>query len=133
VKLLRLLSTRERLSLAPRKLALRDGVRVAVDGFDVRRRVLCEAYAHVGKTHGSQPGKVAKDILKFVTFEKARGLKYRKILCFADKAAASCVLGKRWLAEAARLFKVEVITLNLPAKTRSILRAAQRRQVMVNR
>lgn len=131
-EMLRLLSKRERLSLAPRKLALRVGVAVNIDGVDVGRRVLCEIYAHVGKTRGSQPGKVAKDILKFVTVEKALGLKYRKILCFADKATASCVLGDRWLAEAARLFKVKVVTLKLPAKTRSMLRAAQGRQVMVN-
>lgn len=132
VELIRLLSTRERVVLAPATLTLRNGATVRIDGVNVKARVLCEVYAHIGKTRGSQPGKIAKDILKLVAVEKSRGRRYRKIICFADKAAAACVLGKSWLAEVARDLRVEVISLELTAQTATSIRAAQERQVMVN-
>ena len=129
----RRLSKRERISLAPAKLTLRNGATVNIDGFDPKAHVLCEIYAHVGKTRGSQPGKIAKDILKLVAAEKSLGRKYRKIICFADKLAAACVLGKSWLAEVARALEVEVIPIELPPKTTASIRVAQELQAMVNR
>lgn len=129
----RALSMRERVSLAPAKLTLRNGATVNIDGFDPKAHVLCEIYAHVGKTRGSQPGKIAKDMLKLVAAEKSLGRKHRKIICFADKVAAACVRGKSWLAEVARDLGVEVISLELPPKTTASIRAAQEVQAMVNR
>jgi hypothetical protein len=130
--ILQLLSAQTGVSLAPAKLSLTGGATVNIDGFNPDARVLCEIYAHVGRTRGAQPGKVAKDILKMVAAEKALGQPHKKILCFIDRSAAACVLGRSWLAEVAKDLGVDVLVLDIGPELTAQLVAAQKRQVMVN-
>lgn len=55
------------------------------------------------------------------------------IIAFADQAAAVCVRGKSWLAEALRTWSVEMSVVVLDDVIRDEISAAQTRQVMVNR
>jgi hypothetical protein len=73
-----------------------------VDGFNEAARVLCEAYAHLGKTKGDQPAKLAKDILKLLTVERVSRGTWRKVLCLVDEEAAACL---RRVPGLPRLFK----------------------------
>ena len=130
--ILRKLSRQEGLSLAAETLRLQGGATVKIDGVDRNARALCEVYAHVGRTRGGQPAKIAKDILKLVAAEKSLGKSWRKIICFSDKHAAACLQGESWLTEVARDLGVEVIVIKLTAKTTASILAAQARQVMVN-
>ncbi len=131
--LVRLLAKQERVSLEPHKVGLRNGAAVNVDGFNERKRVLCEVYAHVGKTRGSQPGKIAKDILKLVAAEKRLGGRWRKIICFANKDAAACVENRSWLSVVAEDLRIQVIVVKATARTIASVWAAQELQRMVNR
>ena len=120
------------LGLSPQALALPGGSRVEVDGVSSDGRVLVEVFAHQGALRGGQFHKVARDALKLITISHGRS-DTRKILAFADEDAARCVRGKSWLAEALQMWAVEVRVVQLDEALRAELRAAQTRQVMVNR
>jgi hypothetical protein len=114
-------------------LALNESSSVQLDGIDEKNQVVCEIYARIGRLKGSQPDKVASDLLKLCLIEQLRGSAWRKILCFASPEAAKIVLGKSWLAAAAKHFGVEVHVVALPENERELLLAAQARQIMVNK
>ena len=120
------------LNLAPRCLSLSETTTVHLDGLDEENHVACEIYSRLGKLKGSQPDKVASDLLKLSLVEDALGGRWRKILCFASEEAAKVVQGKSWLAAAAERFQVEVRLVTLAEAERELLLAAQARQVMVN-
>lgn len=113
-------------------IELEKGVQINLDGFNREHRLLCEVYSHIGPTRGGQPHKIARDILKMLAAEKRLQGGWRKILCFADKAAAQCVSGRTWLATACSDFGIEVKVLQLPTDLHAAVVAAQKRQVMVN-
>jgi len=121
------------LSLEPARFSLSDKLSVQIDGFDKKKSVLCEIYARVGKLKGSQPDKLASDLLKMALVEKLTDRVWRKIMCFCDESAAMTLKGRSWLAAAAEHFAVEVIVVEIPEKIRESLITAQKRQVMVNR
>ena len=119
-------------SLAGDAVPVGDGVVVRVDGIDRERRVMCEVYSRIGRLKGSQPHKIASDMLKLALAERELGGKWLKLICFADSEAAKCVQGKSWLAVAALRMGFEVIVVELPSAIKERLLSAQRRQVMVN-
>jgi hypothetical protein len=104
-----------------------------VDGFDEKNEVACEIYSRLGRLKGSQPDKVASDILKLNLIEQDRGSMWRKILCFASAEAAKTVQGNSWLATAVERFGIEIHVIPLPEAEKDLLLAAQARQVMVNK
>lgn len=120
------------LDLVPMRLALGESSSVQLDGLDEKCQAVCEVYARIGRLKGSQPDKVASDILKLCLFEQFRGSAWRKIVCFACPEAAKMFQGRSWLAAAVKLFGVEVHVISLPESERIKLLSAQARQVMVN-
>ena len=54
------------------------------------------------------------------------------IMCFASDEAAKYVQGKSWVAEAARVFDVEIHVVQLPEDQKNNVLSAQKRQRMVN-
>lgn len=117
--------------LNPRSLRLDGGARVDVDGVATDESVLVEIFAHQGPLKGGQLHKVARDALKLITLARRRE-QSRLIIAFGDSDAAACVSGTSWLAEALRVWRVEVLVVGLDHDVRAGLRAAQARQVMVN-
>ncbi len=107
-------------------------VGVAPDAIDPNQKVVVEAYARVGAVKGGQLHKIKGDILKLALIEKNLGEGWRKIICFASEDAAKYVKGKSWVAEAARIFNVEVHVVKLPEDYKKVVVAAQTRQKMVN-
>jgi hypothetical protein len=127
------LNRRPGLSLRPERIKLMNGTQVELDGYDPHQRVLCEIYAHIGPLKGSQPDKVASDILKMVVVEKELGTPCRKIYCFADETASQKLSGDSWLARAAEQLGVERVVIDLPKDIRDLIVSAQHRQTMVNK
>ncbi len=119
--------------LSPELFSIGDGVAVQLDGLNCDQRVLCEIYCRIGKLKGSQPDKVASDMLKLVMVERALGGQWRKLICFADPEAAKYFTGKSWLAAAVTRMGFEILVVELPSEVKERLIAAQRRQIMVNR
>lgn len=121
------------LNLAPAQLSLSESAHVQLDGLDENKKTACEIYARVGKLKGSQPDKVASDLLKMELVERLKGGKWRKIFCFVDPQAAKLLLGKSWLAVVVKTLNVEIHVTPLGEAEREKLIAAQTRQVMVNK
>jgi hypothetical protein len=53
-------------------------------------------------------------------------------MCFASDEAAKYVLGNSWVAEATRIFGIEIHVIHLTKELKQIVVAAQKRQRMVN-
>jgi len=124
-------STAVGVELEPRSLRLDGGARVDVDGVAPDESVLVEIFAHQGRLKGAQFHKVARDALKLVTLRRSRS-SCRLIIAFGDPEAAACVSAGSWLAEALRVWEIEVVVVDLNEDVRASLRSAQARQVMVN-
>ena len=60
-------------TLHPETLDLGSGVKINVDGIDRSNRMLCEVYSRIGRLKGSQPDKVAGDMLKLMLAERMLG------------------------------------------------------------
>lgn len=128
-----LISLQERLGIKfDPESALSIDISVKPDAIDPINKVVVEAYARVGEVKGAQLHKIQGDILKLAIIEKKLGAGWRKIMCFASDEAAKYVQGKSWVAEAARVFNVEIHVVHLPEEQRNNVMTAQKRQRMVN-
>jgi len=107
-------------------------VGVQPDAIDLLNKVVVEVYSRVGAVKGAQLHKIKGDVLKLALIGSELGAEWRRILCFASDTAASYVQGKSWVAEAARVFGVEVQVVQLPSEQQTKVVAAQSRQRMVN-
>lgn len=108
------------------------GIGVQPDGIDPKNKVIVEAYARVGELKGAQLHKVKADILKLAFIEKKLGPGWRKIMCFGSAEAAAFLQGTSWAAEAARIFGIEIFVEPLASEQANLVKAAQKRQRMVN-
>lgn len=117
--------------LEPRSLLLKGGSRVDIDGVAPDESVFVEVYAHQGRLKGGQFHKVARDALKLITLKRGRP-KARLIMVLGDQDAVACVTANSWLAEALRIWGVEVFAADMDDGLRDSLRATQARQSMVN-
>ncbi|MFZ2525371.1 MAG: hypothetical protein WAW87_08655 [Candidatus Ferrigenium altingense] len=120
------------LKLVPKRCSLGNDVAVQLDGIDEDKRVICEAFAHIGNLKAAQSRKVTSDMLKLLLVEKHKTGGWRKILCFADQEAANDFQGKTWRAKAVTEFNFEVIVAKLPLEVLESISTAQKRQQMVN-
>lgn len=114
----------------PGKIAV-GSASVNVDAATADETVLVEAYARQGRLKGSQPKKIAQDILKLALIKMQPGREStRAIVAFASQEACDSVTG--WLKQAANSFDVEFRVVDIGADLRARIEAAQRLQVMVN-
>jgi hypothetical protein len=127
--MLALLSERLGVELAPRRIALGEGVRVEVDGADADCTVLVEAWAHQGPPKVAQKHKILADVLKLRHVAARLPVEPRLVLCLSDpEAAHHFVAARSWAAQAVRDSGVEVEIVELSAELRATIREAQRRQ-----
>ena len=119
--------------LESQTIPLTTGGSVQVDGINEKKRILCEAFAHVGEVKSGQQRKLAQDILKLIAVERDRGRRWRKVVCVNDGPAFGLLAGRSWLAGVARLMGVEIHLGRISASSRARIAATQRRQRMVNR
>jgi hypothetical protein len=117
--------------LNPRSVKLGKESTVQVDGCAADESVFVEIFAHQGLLKGGQKHKVKGDALKLISLTKGHP-SARLILAFGNEEAARYALDKSWVAEAIRLWGIEVFVVELEPDARDGLRAAQARQVMVN-
>jgi hypothetical protein len=113
--------------LQPGVLKFSTGAAVRVNGMTRDESVLVEAVARQGKLKGSQQRKVALDAFKLITLARDRP-GTRLALVFADDEAAAFALGKGWVADALRIWNVEVLVVRLDDALRARIREAQRDQ-----
>lgn len=99
--------------LAPGTLPLPGGATTDVDGVDEQQAVFLELFARRGKLKGPQLDKVARDALKLATLGRSSA-NARLVIAFADEAAAASVTGGSWLAEALRIWNIEVLVVAVP-------------------
>lgn len=128
-EILRLVGELNGATLNKRRIELPEGGWLEVDGASDSPAILCEAWAHQGKAKSAQKNKVMTDALKLLYARSLlHGDSARMILAFADDAAAAHFRGESWMARALEALGVETVVVDLPAKSRETIRAAQRRQ-----
>ena len=55
-------------------------VYICPDFYSEENKTIGEIHAHIGRLKGSQPDKIASDVLKMLLFEKEQGIKYKKYI-----------------------------------------------------
>lgn len=110
--------------LHPTELALATGTPVRVDGVTADESVIVEIFARQGTLKDGQRRKVGLDAFKLVTLGASRPGS-RLIMVFADNDAATYALGKGWLADALKTWKVEVMVVELAPELRARILEAQ--------
>ncbi len=94
------------------------------DGVTDNGMTMVEIYARVGRLTGSQPKKIATDILKFATLKRQKGRSnVRCEIYFVDADAKDSVTG--WKKEAANQFGVKLNVIEIPGNLRKKLLKAQ--------
>ena len=119
------------LVVKPGRIRVGDGAYIEVDAATEDRSLVVEAYARQGQLKGSQPKKIAQDILKLALLKRQAGYERTEtIIVFASQEAHNSISG--WLQRAAAEFGVGLAVVSIPEETQDKIRDAQRRQVMVN-
>jgi hypothetical protein len=127
--LLRRLEARIGVRLEPHRFGADEGLRIEVDGYSASPVVLVEVWAHIGPPKSAQKHKVLADALKLVWLDRRFwDGRSRKILLFADTAAARQFEGRSWMGAAIRDLGIELLTEELPAELRERVLVAQARQ-----
>ncbi len=103
-----------------------------IDGYSSSDRVLCEAYAHIGKIIGAQYQKVLTDAFKLSYADKLLGGGWKKVLLFADEEAARIFQSGTWYADIIREHSIEVEVVALSPASHQAVVNAQKRQAMTN-
>jgi hypothetical protein len=99
--------------LVPTTIHLKAGAPVQVDAATSDGSVLAEIFARQGELKGGQQKKVAIDALKLITIREERpGV--RLIIAFADEAAAAYATGGGWVAQALKLWGVDIMIVEIP-------------------
>ncbi len=117
---------------AEANMTVPDEARVDVDGYCPDPGIYAEVFARQGTLKGGQVHKVAQDVLKLVTIRRCLAPTARLCMVFADEAAAATLRGPGWLAEAARVWEVETVVVDLDPPLRLELQQAQQQQRMTN-
>lgn len=114
------------------RVVLAEGVHIVPDLYSEKNRIVGEIFAHIGSLKVGQKHKISQDILKMLLLEKAKGIKYRKMLVIVDDKIEEYLKGKSFIAESIRQFGIEIKKIELLDETYKEIVNAQRRQVMVN-
>ena len=110
--------------LAPRTVRLGGGALVQVDAVAADESVFAEILAHHGPLKGGQRHKIATDALKLITIARDRP-SAALILAFLDHEAAEHATRGTWLAEALAVWNIRVTVIEVEARVRDAIRAAQ--------
>lgn len=126
------LATQLGVALVSTPVKLSSGRSVQIDGYNAEAKIASEIYCRVGALKGSQPDKIASDILKLVLVEKELGGQWQKIICFVDDEAASVLSRASWLSVVAADLGVHCRVAPLSDEMKQKILGAQNRQKMVN-
>jgi len=112
-------------------LSLEGGAVVQVDGAAADESAFVEIFARQGALKGGQRHKVATDALKLITIGRSRP-EADLVIAFADEQAASYATKGTWMSEALATWSIKVLVVEVDARVREGIKAAQVRQQMVN-
>lgn len=105
---------------------------IVPDFYSEAAGVIGEIHTHPGKLKPSQSKKVAADVLKMLLYEKDCGHKLKKYLIVCSEEEYKQLTGSSNLAEAIRLFEIEVLYMPLPNDESVRLEQAVERQNLLN-
>ncbi len=127
-QMIRLVAESLGVTVAKRRFELPAGGWLEIDGFSEAPRILCEAWAHIGKPKSAQKNKVMADAMKLIFASSLGPAPERLILAFADEDAAGHFRGDSWMAQALKAKGIETQVVKLPNDVRERIVKAQSRQ-----
>jgi hypothetical protein len=102
--------------------------RIKLDGFRDGPRPICvEIWAHQGKAKPAQQAKIMKDMCKLLLVEAKLKKACRKLFVVSDQAAVAH-LSSSWQGEFADAFGIDILVVDIPEPTRTLIREAQKKQ-----
>ena len=111
------------------KIIFNDGkTEICPDIYSEQNRIIGEIHAHIGRLKGSQPDKIASDILKMLLYEKKTEFEWKKYIAICDIDEYEQLRGNSFLAEAIREYGIELLLVDLPKELRDKLLKCMKRQ-----
>lgn len=103
------------------------------DFFSEESKIIGEIHAHIGRLKGSQPGKIARDILKMNLLEETRKCKFRKYIAVCNEEEYKQLTeGDSFLKIAIETYDVKILLINdLNASVIERLEASMKRQNLI--
>ena len=108
-------------------------IKIEPDFYSEKNNIIGEIHSHMGKLKGSQPDKIASDILKMLLLEKVKRICFRKIIVVCDKDEKEQLEGNSYLAETIRQFNIKIFYFPLTEKNKRELKNAMEKQDIRNR
>ncbi|MBQ9281456.1 MAG: hypothetical protein IJ207_04575 [Treponema sp.] len=97
-------------------------IKIEPDFYSEDKKIIGEIHTHLGKLKGSQPDKIASDILKMVLFEKDKQTVFQKIIVVCSEEEYKQLQGNSFLAEAIRQFKIRLCFFELTEEEKKELK-----------
>ncbi len=104
------------------------------DFYSDKNKIIGEIHAHIGRLKGSQPGKIAKDIMKMNLLETIKKCKYKKFIAVCDSEEYKQLTeSESFLAMAIKAFDVKVLLIdNLKLSDMEKLKESMKRQNLLS-
>ena len=103
-------------------------IHIVPDFYSNKNLIIGEIHAHAGKLKGSQPDKIAFDVLKMLLYDKSSARTHKKFIVVCDHDEYVQLTGKSALAEAIRQFDVKVLYFDIGPERHNALVTAMRKQ-----
>ena len=101
---------------------------ICPDFYSKHKKIIGEIHAHLGRLKGSQPDKIASDILKMLLHDKKNGQVWEKYIVVCCKDEYEQLSGNSFLAEAIRELNVKLLLIDLPVKLHNELSESMKKQ-----
>lgn len=103
-------------------------IKIQPDFYSKEHQVIGEIHTHAGKLKGSQPDKIAADILKMLLHDKAKDCKFTKYIVVCSQEEHDQLTGNSALAEAIRQFDIHVMLIPLEDNDQAELQNVMKKQ-----
>ena len=98
------------------------------DFYSREHQVIGEIHIHAGRIKGSQPDKIAADILKMLLHDKTNDCNFTKYIVVCSQDEYDQLTGNSALAEAIRQFDIHVMLIPLENKEQEELKDIMKKQ-----
>lgn len=101
------------------------------DFYSREHQVIGEIHIHAGRIKGSQPDKIAADILKMLLHDRVFNCQFQKYIVVCSQEEYAQLNGNSTLAEAIRQFDIHVMLILLEADDQGELNNVMKKQSLL--
>lgn len=110
-----------------------ENLKFEFDFYNEDERIIGEVYSGIDKLSPASKKKVIADCFKLITAEQMLGGKWKKQIVFVDESIKKKFEGKSWIAEAIKLFEIELKVIEISEQDKNKLQKVKEKQQIGNK